>query len=75
MGHGGGGVVNKAALPSGEPVAVKTINILDQGKRHQLMRELKTLWKASSPHIVDFKGAFFDEVHVYVVLELSLIHI
>ena len=69
LGHGGGGVVNKAALPSGEPVAVKTINILDQGKRHQLMRELKTLWKASSPHIVDFKGAFFDEVHVYVVLE------
>lgn len=70
VGHGGGGVVNKALhVPTNETVAVKRINVLDADKRHQLVRELKTLWKASSPYIVDFKGAFFDEDHLYVVLE------
>jgi serine/threonine protein kinase len=70
VGHGGGGVVHKALhVPTQETVAVKTINVLDADKRHQLVRELKTLWKASSPYIVDFKGAFFDEDHLYVVLE------
>ncbi len=70
VGHGGGGVVNKALhVPTKETVAVKIINVLDADKRHQLMRELKTLWKASSQYIVDFKGAFFDEDHLYVVLE------
>jgi serine/threonine protein kinase len=70
LGHGGGGVVHKAVhAPTREVIAVKTINVMDEDKRHQLMRELKTLYKASSPFIVDFKGAFYDDMHVYVALE------
>lgn len=70
LGHGGGGVVHKAEhVPTGGVIAVKTINVMDADKRHQLMRELKTLYKASSPFIVEFKGAFYDDMHCYIVLE------
>ena len=39
LGHGAGGVVNKAChRPTGINVAVKSIDVLDNDKRHQLMR-------------------------------------
>jgi hypothetical protein len=70
IGHGSGGVVHKAVqISTGRSLAVKSINLLDDGKRRQLVTELKTLHGASSPYIVSFFGAFYDEVHLYVALE------
>eukprot|EP01052_Picozoa_sp_SAG31_P009355 SAG31_NODE_489_length_14938_cov_5.644113_10_plen_132_part_00 len=47
----------------------QSINVLDTGKRRQLMVELKTLQRASSPYIVSFFGAFYDDSHLYIALE------
>ena len=70
LGHGAGGVVNKAThKPSGVQVAVKSMDVLDDDKRHQMMRELKTLYSCTCDNIVNFYGAFYDDCHVYVVLE------
>jgi serine/threonine protein kinase len=70
VGHGAGGVVNKAVhKPTDTLVAVKSIDVLDDDKRHQLMRELRTLYDSTGEHIVQFYGAFYDDCHVYVVLE------
>ena len=53
LGHGAGGVVNRALhVPSGTVVAVKSMNVLDDEKRRQLMRELATLYCSDCDSIV-----------------------
>lgn len=45
LGHGAGGKVYKALyLPTFKLVAVKVIRVYDQKKRHQMVRELKSLY-------------------------------
>eukprot|EP01052_Picozoa_sp_SAG31_P065801 SAG31_NODE_24616_length_478_cov_0.540897_1_plen_101_part_01 len=47
----------------------QSINVLDDAKRRQLVKELAVLHQASCPHIVTFCGAFYDDHQIYVALE------
>jgi serine/threonine protein kinase len=70
IGHGAGGVVNRAVhKPTGMVVAVKSMDVLNDDTRRQMMRELKILYEHEGDHIVQFHGAFYDDCHISVVLE------
>jgi serine/threonine protein kinase len=70
IGHGAGGVVNRAVhKPTGMVVAVKSMDVLNDDTRRQMMRELKILYEHEGDHIVQFHGAFYDDCHINVVLE------
>lgn len=70
IGHGAGGVVNRAVhKPSGMVVAVKSMDVLNDDTRRQMMRELKILYEHEGDHIVQFHGAFYNDCHINVVLE------
>ena len=49
---------------------VQVINVFDKDKRHQLMKEMRTLHTASCPNLVSFYGAFFKEGQISIGLEL-----
>ena len=50
QGKGAGGIVYKAVhVPSLRIVAIKKIAVFDQDKRHQMVRELKALYKNLVP--------------------------
>jgi hypothetical protein len=60
-------------------VAIKTINIYDREKRHQIMNDIRILLKNSikdenigydCSFIVKLYGAYFDQGAVKVILEL-----
>eukprot|EP00347_Sterkiella_histriomuscorum_P014146 403361988 len=70
LGKGNGGMVYKALLkPSGLPLAIKSINILDKEKRHQLYNDLRSLVQEECPFLIRFYGAYYDEGSVYLALE------
>lgn len=70
IGHGAGGVVNRAVhKPTGMVVAVKSMDVLNDDTRRQMMRELKILYAHEGDHIVQFHGAFYGDCHISVVLE------
>jgi mitogen-activated protein kinase kinase 1 len=72
LGEGNSSVVHKAKhKPSGKLVALKQIsNIGDRGKRHQLIKELNTLYRADCPCLISFYGAFFKDGAISIALEL-----
>jgi serine/threonine protein kinase len=45
------------------------ISIYEKEKRHQLYNDLKALVKNTSPYMIRFYGAFYDEGKVYLALE------
>jgi serine/threonine protein kinase len=49
--------------------AVKRIAIYDKSKRHQIIKELHTLYKCDCPHLISFHGAFFKEGAISIALE------
>jgi len=49
--------------------AVKRINIYDRSKRHQIIKELHTLYKCDCPHLISFHGAFFKDGAISIALE------
>lgn len=82
IGKGGSGLVYRAILKQeNKQVAVKSINIYDRDKRHQLINDLRafTVHKLhfndgknrpfSCPFLVDFWGAYLDENTVKVIIE------
>jgi Protein kinase domain len=70
LGRGNSSVVKLAEhLPSGRKVAMKVINILDKSNRHQLLKEIRALYHADSPFLVDFLGAFYKDSAISIALE------
>ena len=47
----------------------QAVNVLDDGKRRQMVMELKVLHRASCPQLVAFYGAFYDDHQIYIALE------
>ena len=50
-------------------MALKSINVFDQGKRHQLVNDLRGLQNNTCPFLVRFLGAMYQEGAVKVALE------
>ncbi|KIK67232.1 hypothetical protein GYMLUDRAFT_238551 [Collybiopsis luxurians FD-317 M1] len=72
LGRGNYGTVTKVLhMPTGVTMALKEIRLeLDNAKLNAIIMELDILHRtASSPHIVDFYGAFFVETCVYYCME------
>jgi serine/threonine protein kinase len=71
VGVGASGHVYKALHnPSGDFMALKSINVFDQAKRRQLVNDLKSLYKNQCPFLVEFFGAYYEEGNVKIALEL-----
>jgi len=72
IGRGSGGIVKKARhRPTGRLMALKIIQLdVNSEVRKRILLELRTLYQAQSPHIVNFYGGFFTEGHIYICLEL-----
>ncbi|KAA8491178.1 Mitogen-activated protein kinase kinase 6 [Porphyridium purpureum] len=72
IGQGASGRVYLAShSPSGMPLAVKVVNVADEDKQTQLMKELETLTTYVSRFLVRFYGAFYDpsKRNVHLALE------
>lgn len=71
LGHGASGSVFKVFhKPTKKYMALKSINVFDQGKRRQLVNDLKSLKKNKWPFLVKFYGAYYEEGDVKIALEL-----
>lgn len=66
-------------LPLGVPVAIKSINVYDREKRHQIMNDVGVLLGAlvdeerhgyKCNFIVSLFGAYYEQGRVKVILEL-----
>lgn len=56
--------------PSGKSMAMKVVNVYDEAKRNQLLKELDTLSSHVSRFLVRFYGAFYDgKGAVHIALE------
>jgi hypothetical protein len=56
--------------PSGASMAIKVVNVYDEAKRNQLLKELDTLSSHVSRFLVRFYGAFYDgKGAVHIALE------
>uniref|UniRef100_K3W5N2 mitogen-activated protein kinase kinase n=1 Tax=Globisporangium ultimum (strain ATCC 200006 / CBS 805.95 / DAOM BR144) TaxID=431595 RepID=K3W5N2_GLOUD len=66
LGHGAGGKVYKALyMPTFQLLAVKVIRVYDQKKRHQMVRELKSLYVNFVPINDSCNKAACDELVVF----------
>jgi len=71
LGQGSSGVVYLARHKNKDlpPIAVKNISAFDREKRNQILKELAALYDSSSPYLVGFYGAFYDEGSISMALE------
>lgn len=71
IGYGTGGSVHLAIHePSDTKLAVKSLNVYDSDKRHQLLNELSILNDGMQcDELVQFYGAYYAEGRVRLVLE------
>jgi len=71
IGHGSGGVVQKALhVPTKRVLALKVITLdVKESVRKQIILELKTLYRTQSEFVVTFYDAFFSEGSIFVALE------
>ena len=70
IGRGACGYVQRAEhVPSGTQLALKVINVFDQSKRHQLLREIQALYDADCSSLVKFYGAYFLDGTIQLGLE------
>lgn len=71
LGQGSSGVVHKAIhKKSGSFLALKDISVSDPNKRNQIIKELETLYASTSPYLVGFYGAFYNDGNISIALEL-----
>ena len=69
LGSGACGTVRLARhRASGKTIALKIINITDQGQRHQVLNELHVLCALNDEHIVPLHDAFYLDGNVYLAL-------
>jgi hypothetical protein len=70
VGQGASGCVFRVLhKPTLRLMALKSIDITDKSKRHQLERELLALDTSTSPFIVDFYGCYFEDNSTKLALE------
>lgn len=70
IGRGASSCVRKAVhVPTGTAIALKTINICDRGRRHQLTKEVRALYDANCSNMIRFFGAFYHEGTISIALE------
>ena len=71
IGYGAGGSVHLAIHePSGTQLAIKSLNIYDKEKRHQLLNELSSLNDGMQcDDLVHFYGSYYHDGRVRLVLE------
>jgi len=71
LGHGSGGMVQKAHhVPSKRVVALKVITLdVKESVRKQIILELKTLYRNQSEYIVSLYDAFYTEGSIFIALE------
>jgi len=71
LGHGSGGVVQKALhVPSKRVVALKIITLdVKESVRKQIILELKTLYRNQSEYVVSLYDAFYTEGSIFIALE------
>ena len=71
LGSGASSIVRKAYDKRDKRIkyAVKIFKILDEGRRHQLIKELRVLFELDCQALVQFHGAYFEDARVGVVLE------
>mmetsp|Transcript_6390 Transcript_6390/g.19380 ORF Transcript_6390/g.19380 Transcript_6390/m.19380 type:complete len:452 (+) Transcript_6390:35-1390(+) len=71
LGQGASSIVRKAyRLRRPETkYAVKLFKIFDEGRRHQLMKEVRILFALDCQALVQFHGAFLEDSRVGVILE------
>jgi len=71
IGKGAAGVVQRAVhKQTGMQLAIKTINVYERDRRHQLLNDLRVFITSKCPFLVKFYGAYFEEGIVKVALEL-----
>mmetsp|Transcript_3868 Transcript_3868/g.2591 ORF Transcript_3868/g.2591 Transcript_3868/m.2591 type:complete len:132 (+) Transcript_3868:323-718(+) len=71
IGNGASGYVYRGIhKPTGRPIALKSINVHDKGKRHQMINDLRSLSNHDCPFLIKFYGALYEEGSVKVALEL-----
>jgi serine/threonine protein kinase len=70
LGHGASATVYRGYHEASDTeFALKKISVFDRSKRHQLLKEIRTLYRTKSPYIVKSYGAYFREGHIYISLE------
>jgi hypothetical protein len=70
LGRGASGQVAKMLhVPSMTLVALKSIDVSERARRAQLVQELFELDTLSSPYLVEFYGAYYEDGHVFLALE------
>jgi len=70
LGYGASAVVYKAVhKPTKKILAIKDINVFDQRKRDQILKELKALDNQNCPNLVEFFGAFYSDGSICIALE------
>lgn len=71
LGRGASGQVSKCLhAPSMTVLALKSINVGEQQRRHQFMSELFQLDTMNNcDKIVEFYGAYYEESHVFIAME------
>lgn len=70
LGRGASGQVTKCLhAPTMSVVAVKSIDVTERSRRNQLAQELFELDTLSCESLVEFMGAYYEEGHVFLVLE------
>lgn len=63
-------IISRSDGTSGRVMAMKEIRLeLDEAKFTTILKELVILHECSSPYIIDFYGAFFQEGAVYMCIE------
>uniref|UniRef100_A0A7S4DIJ9 mitogen-activated protein kinase kinase n=2 Tax=Lotharella globosa TaxID=91324 RepID=A0A7S4DIJ9_9EUKA len=68
LGSGTSGVVHRAKY-QGKDIALKVIDIFERNKRHQLLKEIRSMSKVVSPFVASLIGAFFRDGAIYIALE------
>jgi len=68
LGSGSSGVVHRARYKD-QDIAVKIISIFEREKRHQILREIRSISRPISPFVASFIGAFFKDGSIFIALE------
>mmetsp|Transcript_10881 Transcript_10881/g.16224 ORF Transcript_10881/g.16224 Transcript_10881/m.16224 type:complete len:381 (-) Transcript_10881:90-1232(-) len=68
LGAGASGTVHRAEY-KGKSIAIKIMDIFQREKRHQLLKEIRSMSKMESPFVASFMGAFFLDGSIYIALE------
>ncbi|EGR33581.1 protein kinase domain protein [Ichthyophthirius multifiliis] len=72
IGQGASSYVYKGIYkPNNYPISIKTVNIFDKDKRHQMLNDFKILLtQYTHPNLIQCYGAYYDQGTIKIILEL-----